>query len=684
MKPSFLTASLLTALPLLTLQADVTVPALFSDHMVLKKAAKVPLWGKADPGEEVTVTLGDQTAKSTAKPDGTWQLTLDLAKSEPGPFEMTVAGKNQIKISDVVVGEVWIASGQSNMEWVLKNTTGAEQEITQSANPMLRQFTIKKRTSDQPLTEIEGTWTVADPKNSPTFTAVGYFFGKRLQNTLNVPVGIINSSWGGTPSEAWTDRASLDSVPDLKEAKERVTNHFVHHPADQKKWAAAFGDWLKQTGREDRPVADATPFAAPDASLEGWNHVTLPGVVTGPDLPGTGAVWLRTDINRTEPATKNLNIDLGAVEGFDSVYWNGELLTSLNYKDYPGTGYARRYDKYSVPASKVKVGKNTLALRLFAPVNPPKLPTAPRLDNLILTDGWIAKQEFSLPTLTKEQLAAAPKPPFNPPRPQNVPTHLFNAMINPLIPYAISGVIWYQGENNAGRAFQYRTAFPLMITGWRSAWKQGDFPFYFCQLANFQPKKDAPVESAWAELREAQSQTLSLPNTAQAVLIDIGEASDIHPRNKKDAGERLARAALARDYGKKLPYSGPTFKSQKVENGKIRLTFGNAEGGLVAQPVPATYDLTTADHQTAPTVRNSPHSELEGFAICGEDRKWVWADAKIDGSDVLVWSDKVPAPVAVRYAWADNPTVNLTNTAGLPASPFRTDDFPASTEKNKL
>ena len=256
-------------------------------------------------------------------------------------------------------------------------------------------------------------------------------------------------------------------------------------------------------------------------------------------------------------------------------------------------------------------------------------------------------------------------------------------MINPLVPYAISGAIWYQGESNAGRAWQHRTAFPLLITDWRSHWKQGDFPFYFCQLANYLPKKDLPGDSAWAELRDAQSQTLSLPETGQAVLIDIGEEKDIHPRNKKDVGERLALIALANDYGKEIPFSGPVFKSARIAGGKILLTFTSTAGRLVAKTLPATSDLRTVAHETAPLVRNSPGSELEGFALCGEDRKWVWADAKIDGDSVVVWSDQVPAPIAVRYAWSDNPTANLYNAAGLPASPFRTDDFPATTRDAK-
>jgi sialate O-acetylesterase len=683
MKKTSLALSALFSLPLAAVQADVKLPAIFSDHMVLEKTAKVPVWGKADPGEEVTITLDEQTVKTTAGPDGKWQTVLNLANSGPGPFAMSVQGKNAITINDVVVGEVWVASGQSNMEWILQNTVDAEKEAAQSANPLLRQFLVKKATSATPLDECEGTWTLASPETSLKFTAVGYYFGKKLQNELKVPIGIVNTSWGGTPSEAWTSAPSLDSVPDLKAGRERVRRLLETQPDNLKKWVTAFGEWLKTTQREDKPVADAAKYAAPDANTEGWKKVTLPGPVTAEGFTGNGAIWLRTDIEQTGPAAAPLGLELGSIDGFESVYWNGELLTSLSYQDYPGDGFNRRAGKYRVPAEQVKAGKNTLAIRVYAPAAPAKFPSAPKVGGKVPPGDWIATEEFSLPALSAEQLAAVPKAPRTPPTPQHVASQLFNGMINPIVPYAISGAIWYQGESNAGRAHQYRTAFPLMITDWRNAWNQGDFPFYFCQLANYMPKKDAPGESAWAELREAQSQTLALPKTGQAILIDIGESADIHPRNKKDVGERLALIALANDYGKKVVFSGPVFDSVKFADGKARLTFKHTDGGLVAKPLPATYDVATKENKTAPLVRNSPKSELEGFAICGEDKKWVWADARIDGDSVVVWSDEVAKPVAVRYGWADNPNVNLYNGAGLPATPFRTDDFPATTANTK-
>lgn len=295
--------------------------------------------------------------------------------------------------------------------------------------------------------------------------------------------------------------------------------------------------------------------------------------------------------------------------------------------------------------------------------------------SLGLAGEWLAKAEYEFPVLDAKILAAAPQPPAIAPGALSCPSSIFNGMIAPILSYAIRGVIWYQGENNCRRAYQYRTTFPLLISDWRKQWKLGDFPFYFCQLANHLGKKPTPTDSTWAELRDAQSAALKLPNTGQAVTIDVGESSDIHPRNKKDVGERLALIALARDYGKNVPYSGPVFDSLKIEGNKAILTFRYTEGGLIAKPLAATYDVLSRTGQTAPLVRNSPNSPLEGFAICGDDKKWVWADAKIEGNTVVVTSDKVAAPIAVRYAWADNPTCNLYNGANLPASPFRTDDF---------
>ena len=660
--------------------ADVKLPSIISDHMVLKKSSQVPIWGTADPGEDVKVAMNGLSASTKADAGGKWTIVLDLKNSATGPFEMVIEGKNKLTVSDVVVGEVWVASGQSNMEWVVSNTLDADKEIAGSANPLLRQFLVKKNAVADPTEVAEGIWFAASPETTGRFSAVGYFFAKKLQGELKVPVGFVNTSWGGTPSEAWTSAEALDSDPDLKAARERVRTAVIEHPGKRKAFVDGLGAWIQETGREDTPVADPAAFSGEDVPTDGWVPVKLPGEVAAPGLPKAGVVWLRKEV--TLPAASLLPLNL-PIDGFDSVYWNGKLLKQTTYQDIPSQGYSRRSGPYDIPADAVKVGKNVLAIRLYEPVGPAKFFGEPKAGAASLAGEWLAKAEKEFPDIAAEKLAAAPALPAKPPGASSTAAFLFNGMIQPILPYAISGAIWYQGESNAGRAYQYRTAFPLMISDWRKQWKQGDFPFYFCQLANFQAKNPEPGESSWAELREAQSLTLKLPATGQAVLIDIGESADIHPRNKKDVGDRLALIALAKDYGKKIPFSGPVYDSMKIEGGRAALTFRYTVGGLVAKPLPDTFTVKSQTNETAPLVRNCPNSQLEGFAIFGEDKKWVWADAKIDGAKVIVWSDKVPSPTAVRYAWADNPTCNLFNGAGLPASPFRTDDFPPLTLNGK-
>ena len=683
MKPSLpLRLAVIAAISTATAFADVKLPAIISDHMVLEKSAKVPVWGKADPGEEVTVRLDGQAAKATADAAGKWMTSLNLKDSAPGPFELTVEGKNKLAIADVVVGEVWVASGQSNMEFTVGRSLDADKVIAQSENPLLRQFLVKKNPSREALDDTEGAWVAAGPATTGGFTAVGYFFARRLQNELKVPVGLIHTSWGGTPSEAWTSVEGIDSIPDLKAARERLWTQTEEFPAKKQAFIDGFATWLKENAREDKPAADAAAFAGTDVSTDGWVPIKVPGVITAKGLPETGAVWLRKEVNIPAKQTTNLRLSL-PIDGFESVYWNGKLLKQTTYLDALGNGNIRRYGPYDIPAAEVREGKNVLAIRFFEPVSPAKFAGEPKADAISLSGDWMAKAEYDFPALDPQKVAAAPQQPANPPGPQNVASFLFNGMIHPIIPYAISGVIWYQGEANAWRAYQYRTAFPLLITDWRKQWNQGDFPFYFCQLANYMAKKPEPGDCNWAEVRDAQSRTLKLPNTGQAVLIDIGESGDIHPRNKKDVGERLALVSLAKNYKKSIPYSGPVYDSMKIADGKAVLTFKQAGDGLVAKPLPETFVVKSQTNETAPLIRNSPASQLEGFAICGEDKKWVWADAKIQGNKVVVSSDKVPAPVAVRYAWADNPTCNLYNSAGLPSSPFRTDDFPPITLNGK-
>lgn len=667
-------------------KADVVLPALFSDHAVLQSGERVPIWGKSDPGERVVVSLGDTKVETFAEGDGRWRVTLDTRSHAAGPLELIVEGKNKLVIRDVVIGEVWVCAGQSNMELALPSTFGnVQQEIDGSANTMLRQFLVEKNAALEPLDTMSGKWAVCSPEAVRSFTAVGYYFGKVLQRQLKRPVGLINTSWGSTPCESWTSAEGLNRDPALKARKDELTEEAKTLPQRLKDFSTAFQGWAKKYERQSPTLTDIAAWASPFVSTEDWKPMRVPGTFAEAGLADSGAVWLRRKVvMNPDNMGRDMEIKLGLINGFDTVYWNGEKLGETS-PEIPGS---RNIRTYVVPKRLMQGDEGTLAVRIYNPAGgagleapknaPPLMAGATRLEG-----EWLAKNEYRMEALTEEAKKDYPVAPNNPPEARFIATTLFNAMVNPIIPYGIRGVIWYQGEANAGRAMQYGTLFPLMIQDWRSHWGQGDIPFYFCQLANYSTKKDSPEDNSWAELREAQGKALSLPNTGMAVLIDIGEEGDIHPRNKVDVGDRLAQIALAKTYGEKIAFEGPRYLSTKVEGDKIRVSFHRAAGGLIAKPLPETYIVKSRFGETKPLQKMQPDSELQGFAICGEDRKWKWAQAKIDGDTVLVWSPEVPNPKAVRYAWAGNPTCNLASDAGLPAAPFRSDDFPSLTRDRR-
>lgn len=501
--PRLLSISAILAAGSTALQAAVALASPFTDHAVLQRDQPIPVWGTADAGERVTVSFNGQSKMVAAGADGRWMIRLD-PQTAGGPFEMTVAGTNTLKLSDILVGEVWVCSGQSNMEWTVKNSRDPAQEIAAAKFPLIRHFKVEKKTFDTPQTRCNGTWTVCSPETAADYTAVGYYFARKLHQDLNVPIGLLNTSWGGTPAEAWTSAPALSG------------------------------------------------------------HATFAGV---------SAAW-----------------------------------------DKQGENYPAALEKHRQALAKWEAAAAAAK-----------------------ADGKPVPQK--------------PRPPQDPKTSPHKPSVLYNGMVAPLVPYAIKGAIWYQGESNAGRAAQYHDLLSLMIGDWRRSFAQGDFPFYIVQLANFMARKAEPGESNWALLREAQYlTTTTVKNTGLAVIIDIGEEKDIHPKNKQDVGLRLALNALAKDYGKDITYSGPVYKSMMVDGANAVLSFDHLGGGLVAKG-----------------------DKLTGFAIAGEDKKFVWADAKIVGDTVVVSSASVSKPVAVRYAWADNPECNLYNKADLPAVPFRTD-----------
>ncbi|XHR28452.1 MAG: sialate O-acetylesterase [Chthoniobacteraceae bacterium] len=606
----------------------------------------------------MTVTLGTARASTTAGTDGKWKVSLDLAKQEQGPFEMQIDAANRLTVKDVVIGEVWLCSGQSNMEFVLSNSADAQQEIANSSNRLLRQFTVKRTASATPQEECAGTWTVAAPSTSAQFTAVGYYFGKSLQQTLGAPVGLINSSFGGTPIESWMSAKALDADPDLKAGRAVLEAAIQAAPQKMKEYASSFRNWTKKYQLEC-PEKDPATFAAPEGATDAWKTVKLPGKLSQAGLPDAGAIWLKCEVMIPDSmAGRNFTLKTGVIFNFDAFYWNGIKIAETDC-DSPGSADPRTY---VIPFKQVMAEKSVIAIRVFCPAGgaafaapPPTLTCWNPGSTPIVLNEWKAIAESELNPL-EEAKATMPTAPNSVPPPQLRPTTLFNSMIHPLAPYTLRGVTWYQGESNVERAFQYRTAFPLMIQNWRAQWGQGDLPFYFCEIASLWPAPEQPGESKLAELRESQRAALKLPNTGSVVLTDLGDSKNVHPANKKDVGERLAKVALNKTYGKPIPCAGPTLNSFKIEGDQIRLNFLNTDGGLVARSLPGI-----------------PDGELKGFAICGKDMKWTWATARIEGASVVVSAPGIDNPLAARYAWAHNPVCNLYNGSGFPAAGFRTD-----------
>ncbi|HSI82750.1 MAG TPA: sialate O-acetylesterase, partial [Candidatus Methylacidiphilales bacterium] len=581
-------------------RADVKLHALFSDHAVLQKSDNVPVWGKAEPGEAVTVTLGNVTASTTAGADGKWRVKLNLkAMEQPGPYELVAKARNELTIKDVMVGEVWVCGGQSNMDFPLSAFPVAKEEVPNSTNPMLRQFKVKFTTSPKPLDDVEGSWVLAGPKTSGAFSAVGYFYGKKLQNELGVPVGLLNDCVGGTMVEAWTSSDALDTNPELKAGKDKAQADRAASDA----YPEMYSTWMKKYSREDRTPDAATieRFAGPDVDTADWKPVTLPGLFSASGLPDAGAVWLRRKI--TAPVDdvhpgKGIDMFLGDIRDSNDVYWNGKKIASGNV--------IATNRRYGVRGNLVLQGDNILAVRVFNPAGGmgifPDQGTYRgkfQANHHMLKGEWLAKAEFDLPAMDDAAKASCPARPSVPYDAQNTASYLYNGMISPVLGYGIAGVIWYQGEGNWNRGYQYRAAFKLLINDWRAKWGRGDFPFYFCQIANNAGRGTRPGNDWHSEVREAQTMALSLPNTGQAILIDIGEEGNIHPANKMDVGDRLARIAFAKTYGKKVSFSGPVYDSMTVEGDKIRVKF-NTTDGLMAKPIPATYKPISTEAKELP------------------------------------------------------------------------------------
>ena len=667
----FLTAAaLVTFVPVIFVpaasRADVHPAALFGDNMVLQRDMTIPVWGMADPSEKVTVTLANKSASTAAGADGRWRVNLGAIPAG-GPYTLTIAGKNTVTAANVLMGDVWLCSGQSNMQfsvgWHKEYFTA---DIAASDDPSLRSFTVANVTSPQPVGDLipnrQQTWVAASPQTVGGFTAVGYFFARELRRQLHVPIGIIHSSWGGTNGESWVSRQALSAEPELKTLADTQIQTMESLPSDEQQFPSRIAAWENQYGAKDAGnTGEALGWAKPDFNDADWKTAKAPLNLSQIGMPSGGSAWFRKTVDLpADAAGKAFTWNLNWIADDDTAYFNGVPLSPVGQ---PQPQFYTAPRAFVVPGDLVHAGQNTLALRVFShggggttliPLQSMGIPLAAFGPD---ADEWRYQAEHENPPLSADAVSSLPKSPAA--QLQNTATYIYNAQIAPLIPFAIKGVVWYQGENNAQRAMQYRKILPALIADWRSRWGEGNFPFYIVQLANYGGNPPQPGRSGWAELREAQLLTAEkVPNTGLAVTIDVGEGDNIHPKDKQDVGKRLALNALAKTYGRPVEYSGPIYSSLAVMGGKIKLSFTHAGGGLVAKGGPLKY-----------------------FAIAGPDHQYVWGDAVISGNSVLVSSPQVPNPVSVRYAWADDPEgCNLYNAAGLPASPFRTDladDAPA-------
>lgn len=630
--------------------AQLWLPGIFGDHMVLQRNKPIRVWGEASPGEQISVTLAGQSVKTKAAKDRSWQVYLP-AMTHGGPHTLTVKSKSgELSFNDVLVGEVWLCSGQSNMEWTVQNADSAEKEINQAGFPMIRHLQVPKATSLSPEKNIKpATWQICSPETVGNFTAVGYFFARELYRQLDVPIGLVNSSWGGTHVETWTSGPAFFSEPDFAGLKSKM-------PASQDalitKRKLLVDEQMKKI-QNGLPSAEETrTFSAAGLDDRSWATMKIPGLWEGQGLANfDGEIWFRTRFPvPADLRLADMRIELGMIDDVDSTYINGKFIGS--------TRVYNRKRVYPIPAGLL-TNDNSLAVKVMdsgggGGIYGDPADLAVHIGNvrIPLAGNWSTRIEKVYND-------------GNFINPNSYPTLLFNAMINPIAGFGMHGAIWYQGESNAGRAEQYNTSFPLMISDWRRQWKDS-FPFYFVQLTHWKASGGTSQNggSEWAELREAQQHTLQLPYTGMAVITDIGNTEDIHPRNKQDVGKRLALQALSKTYDLPVRAESPAFSSFSVREGKALLEFKHVYDGW--------------------QVRNK-YGYINGFEVAGSDQQFHYAKAWIENGRVIVFSEKVTQPVAIRYCWSDDPNdVNLFNSEGLPAAPFRTDQWPGKTRGIKF
>lgn len=628
-------------------QAKIILPKIFSDNMVLQRNGLIPVWGWADANEKIEVRFNNQVKSVKAGKNGKWLIRLD-AENAGGPYDMTIKGKNTVQIKNILVGEVWLCSGQSNMEWTVGQSMNAKQEITAANNPFIRHIKIQRDISSLPQNDINaGYWQICDSTTVANFTGVGYFFAKNLYNELKIPVGLINSSWGGTNIETWISREAFENSDEFKEMIAGMPKIDLDSLSKLKvKGSVLRIEALQGTKMEGMNTSQFRELSFDDSKWPVLNQPQLWEEQSIGELDGI--VWLRKTIVLTSlDLTKEATLVLSKIDDNDITYVNGIKVGSTNQWD------ANR--RYTIPPGVLKEGKNVIAVRvddtgggggIYGDAADVKLILYNT--SLPLSGEWKFQVESVIKTTNQNSL----------------PSLCYNAMISPLIPFAFQGVLWYQGESNAGRSYQYRKAFPLLINDWRQKWSNPSMPFYFVQLATFNNPGNSNEGCGWAELREAQTMTLSLPNTGMCVTTDLViNPKDIHPTNKQDVGKRLAALALNNLYSKNIICNGPIFKSMEIKNDQVILSFDHIGTGLY-----------TPDK----------YGYIRGFEVAGKDQVFHYAKAFIKGNTVILFNEKVENPVAVHFGWiGDASECNLFNKEGYPAVPFRTDEWKTVTKDEK-
>ncbi|HZF65443.1 MAG TPA: sialate O-acetylesterase [Chitinophagaceae bacterium] len=642
MKPAFILSLLFIVS--FSASAKVRLPALVGDHMVLQRDVKLNIWGWADKNEVVQVLFLNQ--KLTAKADikGRWKIELKPIAAG-GPFTLTVKGKNTIVLEDVMVGDVWLCGGQSNMGWKLSwGVDNHQQEIAAANYPNIRLYKVKEILSYSLKDDVETNqgWQHCSPATVADFSAVAYFFGRELYRQYNVPIGLLSSNWGGTPAEAWMSPEALKKLPAYKNALQELQS--LSRSGLQERFDRRLKEWSQKNIAKDKGFGEQK-WHEVDLNDNNWKKISLPGLWEYSVLPDyDGSVWFRKEVVVDQQhAGKPASLMLGRPDDMDSTWFNGVLI---------GGKQGRSLREYTIPSTLLRAGKNIIATRIVDFGGDGGIEGKHDEMHLKVGDTVIPLQGDWMYRSGDDGDYTAGWPPNAPDENASELTVLYNSMIAPLTNFGLKGVIFYQGEANVNRAEDYLPLFTGLIEDWRAQWQQ-KIPFIFAQLSTVLSPPVKPEESKWALLREAQLKTLSaVDNAAMAVTIDIG-SKDVHPRNKQDVGKRLAIAARKVAYGEDIVHSGPVYQSMKIEGDKIRLSFNHTGSGLMVK---------------------DKYGYLKGFAIAGEDKKFVWAKAALDGNTVVVWSDDVKEPIAVRYGWAANPDdVNLYNKEGLPASPFRTD-----------